>query len=294
MGHERRTLIFVTATTLFLAGCGLSSAQRDAVGQFSTASAAFGDTLEQQLVAARNDVVEMRSLVLATDPRKLSAAQRDKIDGAFAPANLGPRLRAAKVIKSYGELLSGLVQDTQQKELEAASTKFTQSVRGLDPDKQRISDEQLSAIGEMVAAIGGVVVEYKKARAVKAIVPAADEQIKVLATLIADEFAAGGPIARNVDQNSLLLAGTAESALDSSATVVDRSAAAAAFRKALEASRKANAVFPAVSQSAKGLMEAHAALVKALADDRLTQQDIKTYVKAVEDLISNLKVFAGG
>lgn len=292
MLYKIKNLSLCAALFLGLSACGLSSVQRDAVIQFSTASAAFGETISTQMVETRSMVIDLNTHVLLLDPSMLT--KREKIEGAFSLDRVGPRIQAAKAVQTYGELLLALVEDTQEKELQTAATNFTQSIRGLDSQKRKIGDDQLQGIGEVVVAIGGLWVEYKKREALEQIVPEAHEQIKEIGKLFATEFAANGAIARNLDATSQLAVRAADGILDQKGSSPgDRSAAAMAHRKGIETSLKANAIFPPMATAALEMVKAHSQLVNSLLKKELTVADIKVFTTTVEDLLAASKLLAG-
>src|SRR5882672_10983448 len=153
-----RPLVGMITLVILQPACGLTTAQKDAVSQFGRASKGFGAAVSTELVDMRNIVIDLNSNVLILEPKKL--ANRDVLDGAFSLPNVNGRVRAANVLQTYGELLVALVEDTQAKELQAAAGSFTGSVRGLDPDKARLSDDDLDAVGKLVVAVGGLIVEH--------------------------------------------------------------------------------------------------------------------------------------
>lgn len=282
----------VTLAVLQSACAGLTAAQKEAVSQFGRASAGFGTAVSTEMVEMRNIVIDLNSNVLVLDPEKL--AKRDELDGAFSLRNLNARVRAANVLQTYGELLVALVENTQAKELQAAAGSFTKSVRGLDPDKVRLSDGDLDEVGKLVAAVGGLVVEHKKAGALKGIVPKAHPQVAEIGRLFASEFdPAQGALARNFDATGLRVVRASDRILDAQgSTATDRALAAAAHRKGIEASQKANTVFPDLHQGAVTMVAAHSRLVEALARDRVQIDDIKSFAKTVESLVASVRILS--
>src|SRR5262249_23788300 len=152
--------------------------------------------VSMDMVDMRNVVIDLNSNLLALDPSRL--ANREQLDGDYSLPAVNARVRAANVLQTYGELLVALVADTQAQELQSAAASFTGSGRGLEPNRARLSYADLDAVGKLVAGVGGLVVEHKKAEALKGIVPKAHRQVEALGTLFADEFnPSGGPLREN-------------------------------------------------------------------------------------------------
>lgn len=272
-----------------MSGCGLSQVQKDSIGQFSRSTATFGETVSAQLVDARGTVMDLNASVLTLTPQRIK--DREKIDGALTPDRLSARIQAAEALRSYGQLLLALVEDTQQAELAEASAKFTQSVRGLDPESRKLSDEQLTAVGEVVQDIGGLIVEYKKKKAIEAIVPGADAQVQTIADLFAAEFKADGPVSKYVNAMGLLAVTAADSVFDDTkATLQDRIPAVTANRQGVETRRKTEAIYPGLATAATQLKAGHEDIVKVLGEHKITLARLNELTKTVQGLASHTKL----
>lgn len=274
---------------LFLSGCGLTQVQKDSISQFSRSSASFGDTVTSQLIDARSTVMDLNTSVLTLTPQRIK--DRDKIDGALPPDRISARIRAAETLQSYADLLLALVEDTQQAELAAASAKFKESIRGLDPDSRKLSEEQLTGVGELVEDIGGLIVEYKKKKAIAAIVPEADAQVQRIADLFASEFNTDGPVAKYVNAMGLLAVTAADSVLDdTNATVQDRIPAVEANRKGIETKRKTDAIYPGLAAAAAQLKAAHGDIVKGVKENKITLARLNELTKTVKELAAHTRL----
>lgn len=274
---------------LVMTGCGLSQVQKDSIGQFSRSSASFSETVTSQLIDARGTVMDLNAAVLALAPQRIK--DREKIDGALTPERISARIRAAETLQSYAQLLLALVEDTQQTELADASAKFTQSVRGLDPDSRKLSEEQLTAVGEVVQDIGGLIVEYKKKKALEAIVPEADAQVKQITDLVASEFNREGPVAKYVNATGLLAVTAADSVLDNANTTVqERIPAVDANRKGIETKRKTEAIYPGVAAAATQVKAGHEDIVKVLGENKITLARLNELTKTVKELAAHTRL----
>src|SRR5207253_4428091 len=97
--------------------------------------------------------------------------------------------------------------------LKKASDDFVNNVTSVSDKK--LSDAQLEALGEIVRQIGSWVVEYKKAQAIKAIVPQVKPDIDAICDLLgADLDPKGGHFAQEVDATIIRLEGDLDTPLD--------------------------------------------------------------------------------
>ena len=182
--------IGVLAPVLFFgSGCALTDQQREAAGRFARASKGIGTFGSEELRRMRSTTIELNTTNLKLGGRPDPTG----LDGAFDPDDVRVRVTAAEALASYGSLLLSLVEASQEDELANASDAFVGSFNALAADEAvggripALDAQQTEALGTIVRGIGGIFVEWQKARAVKQIVeetqPAVDG---VIALLIAD------------------------------------------------------------------------------------------------------------
>jgi hypothetical protein len=175
-----RLLALVPA--LALAACGLTVAQRSAVGTFAGASAASGEFAASELPHMREADMNLNAA------RAVLRGKTDlaKLAGAFTPEVIAVRVAAAEALQSYGRLLQALVEDTQQAQLAAASSHFVASFKNVAG--KSLSDGQYQALGTAVEAIGGFIVEHEKKEALLRIVPQVKPDVDRLCDLFIADF----------------------------------------------------------------------------------------------------------
>ena len=214
-----------------------------------------------------------------------------EIDGYWTPQNVGERIKAANAVRNYGDFLLAIVEGKTVEELKTATDKFTQSLRGLDPGKSGISDDQLNAIGEAIQAVGGLFIEHQLAQALKEIVPKAHDAIATIGSLLEKEFASAGPATMNLNQEVLMLIGAVDGQLDLPKLGTVRQYAAEARVLGYQSSESANSVLPNISMSARKMVAAHMALKDALTSGTFSIENVKEFGRSVESLIAVSSVF---
>jgi hypothetical protein len=223
--------------------------------------------------------------VLGFDPKKIKDPVH--LDGGLTTDVVATRVRAAKAVQTYGELLIAVVDDTQQTELQDATSAFTKSLRGFDPANVKVSDEQLNAFGQIVQTIGGWWVEHSKKQALVAILPAASARIKDVCEVFAAELDTGGPLAMEVYARGQLALSAASRVLYSqTASLQDHQAAAQLSQQGASLTLKAAMLCPQLHQSATQLITAHAKLVGVLGSDTTSLKDLNDFVTSVQQLLS--------
>lgn len=285
-----RSILFGGLVMLATTACGLTAAQKTAVGRFSRSTAAVGDTTSNEMIRMRQSVIEMNAASYAimgkvTDP-SLDAPRLSDLDHNFSVANVHTVVQAATALQTYGELLQALVDDTQQKELKGAAESFVASVNKVPG--AALTAEQGDLIAVAIEQAGSLYIEWKKRRAVKTIVAQSEKAVSTVCDLLATEFdpQQATALGSQFEKVSLRLQGEASNAAQSARFITDRSVALDAYRLSREARTRREEVFAKISKSAIAIRDANRSLVDALASDRWTLEDAKTaaaMVKAIAD-----------
>lgn len=290
-----RTLNRICFPFLFaaaLSGCALTSMQREAADRFAQASADIGDFAGTEFSHFRSATIDMNATSVVINGH----AKVDNLDGVFDPDRVIERMKAAQALSSYGKLLLALVNDTQEAELKQASNNFVNSFKSLDKDNKQLTDAQLEGLGQLVQAIGSVVVEAKKAKAVKAIVPAAANDVNRLCDLLSNDLSPdSGQLATGYSATITQLKQDADSFLEKpDKNSTDRLIAVGGRRKAQEEDEHLTQISNQAVNTLTALKAANMELVKALQEDKLSIEDIKTLGKEVNNLKVAVDALAGG
>ncbi|MBW2663204.1 MAG: hypothetical protein JRD93_14720 [Deltaproteobacteria bacterium] len=173
---------------LFQMGCSLTENQRKNAANFSSATTVLAEVTSNELVQMRNETIMMNTYRLAAVGEEAGQAKLNDLDQKFDVENVKVRIQAVEVLKTYGKLLESLVKETQDEELKDASQNFVASINGLPTGDRKLDAKQSEALGQLVYQMGGMIVEAKKAKAVKDIVGTTKEQIGHLCDLLSKEF----------------------------------------------------------------------------------------------------------
>lgn len=286
---RRRGTHLGLAFFFLLASCGLTIQQREAVRSFGEAARDFGHAAAEQIAALRSDVVQTNAGVLAFDHTKIKDPAH--LDGGLTTEVVATRVRAAKALQAYGELLVAIVDDTQASQLQDATSAFTKSLRGVDPAKVKVSDEQLDSIGQLVRTIGGWWVEHSKKQALINIIPRATTHIDDVCELFAAELDSKGPLAMEVDGRGQLAMSAASRVLESNtAALQDRQTAAQLSQQGAALTVKAATLCPKLHSGATQLIAAQAKLVEVLTTDATSLKDVTAFVTSVQQVVSAVAV----
>lgn len=270
-------------------GCGLTVAQQEAVRTFGRASTTVGEF-------ATSELPRMRETTMALNTASVSiggTADPGDLDGPADPNTIPTRVLAAEALTSYGRLLLALVEETQAQELQKAADEFVASAE--KASESDLSDTQLQAAGKIVTAIGRRIVEYKKSRALKAIVSKYRPVIDELCDLLRLDFLKTGlRLAQGLDVAVVRLQADADIALaDRHTPKTQRAAAAEALRMADAAGARLDIVYQDAVQSLDALKKANAQLVEALASDQLGIEDVKAFAKEAQELHASATALSG-
>lgn len=286
-------------------GCGLSVAQKAAISQFSRATAAVGETTSDELANMRESVIQANTSTLiiigqdrpapgeATPPTVLITPTT--VERQFTIQNISRIGHAATALQSYGELLEALVEDTQAKELRGAAESFVANLKAV-PDVS-LEEKEADAITAAVYAIGRIIVEMKKARAVKTIVPIIEPHVDKITGLLATEFDPNrdGSLGSAFRAAAERLRGEGATAFREAKTRGDRAVILPAWLYGRTASLRSEEIHRRISNAVAGIQKSHKMLVEAVKTDRWTTEDMKAIMnefdkelKAVAKLTTEL------
>ena len=281
---NRICLLILVVTS---SGCALTSTQKEATNSFALASAYIGDFSSNEFNHFRAATIDMNvtSIAIRGNAKLLDDKDRPNLDEALKPDTVIKRVRSAQALSSYGKLLLSLVNDTQEAELKQASNNFVDSFKSVS-GKIKMSDSQLEGLGQLVQTIGSVLVEAKKADAVKAIVPAALADVDKLCDRLINDYSA---TALNVGQGfdatiSNLVADASIALKDSSQSYMDRLIAINGMKKAWEEREHLTIISVQAIETLKKLKAANSQLNLSIENDSLSINDIKAVGQDVNSL----------
>lgn len=279
-------VLFVTCVAVLLGACGLTVRQRTAVQKFSAATIDFTTLTSSELIKSRTDVLEMNRLrvQLNDDTVKLG-----RLDEHFTVERVKVRVDAVAALKEYAELLHTLVTSSQKDQLKTASDAFVTSLRKVQG--LNLGDEQAGSIGAAVQRIGGLVVEYMRARAARQVVTTAHPAVLQLLDLVRRDFS---PTADHWSLGyekviSALTGAAALAARDSAAPA--KSALIGEAQVVAEGNRtRFKSVAAQVNNSVAALREAQMNLRYALQSADVTIEDIDGYAAQIEDFVKTYRI----
>jgi hypothetical protein len=298
-GARPLAAVLVLSLSIGTSGCGLTVAQKAAIGQFSRATSAVGETTSDELAKMRDGTIQANISTLVIigedrpapgDPTPRSALiTPTTVERQFtieATSRIG---HAARALRTYGDLLQALVEDTQAKELRGAADSFLTNLKAVPGVS--LQDTEADAITAAVYAIGRVIVEVKKAKAVRTIVPAVGPHVNTITGLLAREFDPdqNGSLASTYRGAAERLRGEGAEAYRKATSTAERAAILPAWEYGRMASLRSDEIHKRSSRAISGIQKTHAYLVTALKDDRWTVADVKA---AVSEFETELKALA--
>lgn len=166
-----------------LSGCGLTVHQKAALDRFAVATHDFSTTAQAEFQQNRHDVIEMNRFRFELGDKRVKPTELDRL---LTRDRAEIRVAALQSLEDYALLLHKLVGTVPEEELLEASNSFVSNLRSIKGVS--FSDEQAEGIGKAVAAVGGLYVEHRRARAVREVVEAANAPILAVIDLVKRDF----------------------------------------------------------------------------------------------------------
>jgi hypothetical protein len=283
MRRDGLGLVAALSLTILVSGCsalGLTASQKAAIGEFSRATAAIGETTQGELTEMRARMIQTNEQLFILRGSATNLSPNGTLDGKLTVSTIVVMVAAATALQGYGEMLEALVEDTQAKELQTAAGKFVTSLSKV-PNVD-LSAGASDAISAVIVFAGERYIEAKKAHALKVIVPETRPAIDRICDTLASDFDwQSDGLAADLDTSNQLLQSAANSAVldaaggGTAAAVNARSVALPALQYAVQGQVRRDEVQKRVSTSVTAIKKANAALADALANDRWSLEDVK-------------------
>jgi hypothetical protein len=208
--------------------------------------------------------------------------------GKFTPERMAIREQAAIVLSNYGDALLALVNYDGSQDLQSAAGALSTSIKGLPPSLKVISDADADILASLVQQLGGILIEKKKADAVRTIVPKYQPQVVKLCGLLAADF---DPTKGELTTEYIELARTIREdevqTLDRNGSRIDvRARALPTFDVSSREYFWARNTLPEVAKAGDKCISASAALEEAVTDREYSLADIQSFAAQVQKLYS--------
>ncbi len=286
-------LLASLALIIFLAGCGLTHQEIVKTQSFGAATEAIGKIGVEEFVNIRNSIIEMNTELITIDTtRTTTSLSLDKPTNSEATAQ---RVTASRALKLYGELLVKLSTEDRTPGLQKAANSFVENTSAALGTQ--MTDAQKGAIRNIVVGLGSFLIEKKKADAVREIVPAFAKPVDDLANLLMEDFsldngALGYLKAYDVTARRLKNASIKRVNSGDKYSYSERDRAVEAYILAEKALIRAKALSEKATESIEGLKKANRELVNVINKRAYSTDDIRYYVKRIQELVNLYRVLA--
>ena len=198
---SKRLTVFSFLVVCLLSTIGCVSQSATHVKNFSDASSSLTAHTQTVLDAVDSSTIERKLHELATLPpdrvKALSLEDLAYVKGVYANKNKLPVFRAISTLKKYTNALGNLSTADFRKDIDSAAEDLYGAMTSMQKEYKEITtkdlglkDETFAIIATAVDAIGTVIVEKKRADAIKKIVTENNEHIAVFCDVIHDNVAA--------------------------------------------------------------------------------------------------------
>jgi hypothetical protein len=278
---SRCRLLVAACGAVLLVGCGLTRQQRAAVQQFSAATINFATLTSSELIRSRAAVLEMNTLRIQLNDNTIKP---DRLDAHFTVERVKVRVEAMQALEGYAHLLHALVTTSQREQLQGAADRFVTSLRKVQGVS--LSDDKAGAIGVAIQQVGGLVVEYQRAKATREVVTASHDTVLQLLDLVRRDF---DPTADHwslgYELVSQALVGAANAAATGPNPALNGALIGEARVVAAQNMARFNTVAAQVEGSAAALREAQINLREVLQSPDVTVENINRYVSQIQDFV---------
>ena len=305
--HSISFVTFVVLLIVCLVGCGgLTKAQRSGIPDFGKATATLGNASKEQFQGGRETVIKMKKQQLAIEKIVLPEKRPDgtavdrkyfeekvlNLDSGLDPANIETRVNAVELLIKYGNLLVAFSENTQEKELTAAATEFTDSIKEF-PNNTLTADE-VKGLGQLVIMAGKLWVENEKKEALKKIIPTVSPLITQVCDILEKDFdlKKNGVLADIFNTQDRLANAAIDGLKTGGGSINDRLLLIDGFAFANENKLAVETSSPKLLKAVDSLRKADKNLTVLINDDNsISSADIKSFADDAKDLANAIKPF---
>ncbi len=298
----RRSFI-AAAWAGLLCSCTTSTPTMTQVSAFGTASETLAEHTQKAFHLVDSVRVERGIYDVASDP---SAGPNEKMFAGLFENTEGQalqlRLGMLAALGDYAAGLKALASADFRSGIDEASTKLHGALASLSENYTEAtgnpvpSSKTLGFIAPLVDAIGSVIVETKRREAIRAIVLEVDPTVQAAAELIQKELSRDSEMAKYAQESLRANFGSAMQAYNQQRTRPDsdfaeRRAMLREIRDLRNAAADCPAYFESVSQGARELGKAHAALRAAVQKNQFSSSELGARIGELAKFAKSVKKF---
>jgi len=286
----------LVATLVLLASCGVTGDQAKAVTEFGSSASTLASGIKATYAQAADDVAQLYSEQFVIPTPGIAArvhagqfATTESFYGPFLPQNIQGRTKAAAALGAYGTALTTLIDaKTQNADFSAAVTKLTGALKSIPATtltEAGITTKQIDGVGSVLVALGEAYLDWKRRQTLEAVVPAASPVVGKLCALFASDFdpAKANNFADKYLEAAFDNAGGARRALEQSpGNLESRAVLMPIYRHARLLLDRGPTLFKPLQNAADDCVKSNAALAAAIADPKVSFDDIAAFVKQAD------------
>lgn len=288
-----KKIVVLVVLTVAASGCGLSMTQKDSVLRYGNAAQTMGQFATNEFVEIRRSIIKMNM------DRVTLYGFRDYRDlgGPVDAEALSKRLAATKALKSYGELLVSLTNNSQYGNLKNAALNLSGSLNAIEGIK--LDDKQRGTLADLVGKSGSIFLEKRKAKHVREIVRRYQPVIDKICDLLLADFKVqsdGGTGLIAAYQNTAgrlkNKARTVLSSRDRAYSTTDRKRALEAYNLAQETAEQAKQVGLKATKLVTALKTANESIVRTVTDHGVPARGLERLGRYTEELENVYQIFS--
>lgn len=295
---------FLAGTLVLTTGCGLTKVQKTGIATFGQAAATLGAASKDGFQGGRDNVIEMKGQRLAIEKKTLPATKPDgkpadrkfyaeelNLDSGLDPDNIERRVSAVELLIQYGNLLVAFSEDTQEKQLTAASDKFMKSIKTFPGNP--LSANEIEGLGQVVVIAGKMWIENEKKEALEKIIPTVSPLIHKLCDSLETDFdpQKKGLAADIYNVQDRLASEAIDGLKRTGDSMNDRLLLINGFVLADRNKEALEATSRNLQKTVASLRQADAKIVSLIAGNKITLDEIKAFADDAGDLTKAVKPF---
>lgn len=271
----------------FFVQCSLNEAQLRSTTSFTESTISVSKIVSEEMVGMREAVIQLNTVRLQLKKPDDPKLDHTNLEESLKLKDISARVNAIQALETYGKLLKSLLNDTSQTEVLSSMDNFFSSVRGFQPESQKMSEEKFLKVTDAARLLTGWYMDYKKKEAIRSVVSTTSAQINELCDRLIDEFDYKNKLkvsAQYLVTTDRLLILVDELMSEDNIAPADNRRYIQAYNFAVSHKTKRENLFPEIIQSLQKLKSANSAMYNAFTKEEVSLTEIHEFTDSIRKL----------
>lgn len=183
----KKCTLLIVYFSISMSACSLSNTQKTHISNFGKATVLISDSSEAQFLSYKEKLYELQKRRVVMGKTTLDAVLNEA--ELHSDEKILILMAGVEALKSYGAALISLTSNDQSEEISKSTNKFLSQFESFKKLQDKTVDaKKKQAATDAINAVGGMIVEYKKKKAIEEIILAYSDDVELIAEFLLQQF----------------------------------------------------------------------------------------------------------